>query len=251
MIDKARASILKDQKDLLSKQYSYEDEMSSLRNSVKQAQTSVGSTNTDTIKKTISNKENEYKTYVNMVKKRIEKVEDAIDKIIEGNKRRSEYYDAGKSQDELEIAEFEYKLAKARTKSDPKEIKELESKVKDAKKEAEEAQEELKASAERAKEKSAGNEPTNQKKRLSEKIREIEETIDSLDKEIKDLKIKKTQQNGKLDYQDKDSLESKVKSLKKAQEDLRKFKSGSKPKEKKEDTKKKVEKAIAKITQPK
>jgi chromosome segregation ATPase len=251
MIDKARASILKDQKDLLSKQYSYEDEMSSLRNSVKQAQTSVGSTNTDTIKKTISNKENEYKTYVNMVKKRIEKVEDAIDKIIEGNKRRSEYYDAGKSQDELEIAEFEYKLAKARSNSDPKEIKELESKVKDAKKEAEEAQEELKASAERAKEKSAGNEPTNQKKRLSEKIREIEETIDSLDKEIKDLKIKKTQQNGKLDYQDKDSLESKVKSLKKAQEDLRKFKSGSKPKEKKEDTKKKVEKAIAKITQPK
>jgi chromosome segregation ATPase len=222
MIDKAREMILKDQKDFLSKRYSHEDEIDSLRNSLK---SSTDSVNSERIKKTISNKENEYKTYVNMLEKRIEKTEDAISKMIEGNKRRSDYYDAGKSQDELILAEFEYKLAKARAKSDPKEIKELESKVKDAKKEAEEAQEELKASAEKAKEKSTGNESINRKKKFSEQIREVEETIDSLEKEIKDLKIKKTQQNGKLEYLDKNSLESKVKSLKKAKEDLKKFKS--------------------------
>jgi chromosome segregation ATPase len=219
MIDKARASILKDQKDLLSKQYSYEDEMSSLRNSVKQAQTSVGSTNTDTIKKTISNKENEYKTYVNMVKKRIEKVEDAIDKIIEGNKRRSEYYDAGKSQDELEIAEFEYKIAKARTKSDPKEIKELESKVEDAKKQAEDAKKEIEKAAKAAKankENKGGGSKKSQtgsgKGSLSSQIDKTEKLIKKVKDEIAVLKRKQIglEKKGKdLDKTDKMELESK------------------------------------------
>jgi hypothetical protein len=218
MIDKAREMILKDQKDLLSKKYTHEDEIDSLKASLKQAQEAKDTANVDKIGKTISNKENEYKTYVNMLRKRIEKTEDLASKIIKGNNRRSEYYDAGKSQDELIIVEFEYKLAKERAKSDPKEIKALEIKVKTAKEEAAEAQEELKKSAENQ-EKVAKEEKENKKSELSTDIDEIESAIEEYEKQIEELKIKKIKsKNKKLNPADQDRLESRVASLKKMQD---------------------------------
>ena len=230
MIDKAREMMLKDQKDLLSKKYSHEDEIDSLNSSLKQAQTSADSVNSDRIKKTIANKENEYKTYVNMVKKRIEKTEDTIYKIIEGNKRRSEYYDAGKSQDELTIAEFEYKLAKTRAGSDPKKIKELETKVKTAKEEAEEAQEELKASAEKQEKKEEGDK-LNKKSELSNNVDEIDSAIRRCEESITELEKKRADRpNKKLSPVDKESLESNkalLKKLKNRRKDVERAMKGS------------------------
>jgi chromosome segregation ATPase len=216
MIDKAREMMLKDQKDLLSKKYSHEDEIDSLRNSLK---VSADSVNSEKIKKTISNKENEYKTYVNMLGKRIEKTEDTLSKMVKDNKRRSEYYDAGKSQDELVISEFEYKLAKARAKTDPKEIKELESKVEDAKKQAEDAKKEIEKAAKAAKankENKGGGSKKSQtgsgKGSLSSQIDKTEKLIKKVKDEIAVLKRKQIglEKKGKdLDKTDKMELESK------------------------------------------
>lgn len=235
MIDKAREIVLKDQKDLLSKQYSHEDEIDSLNNQLKQFQESGDKVNSERIKKSISNKENEYRTYVNMVKKRIVKAEDTISDVIKGNKRRSEYYDAGKSQDELAIAEFEYKLVKSRTNSDPKEIKSLEIKVKDAKKEATEAQDELKRSSEEAA--AEDKLKDNEKPKYWERAKRIQDKIEELKLEIRNLKRKEEDQGGKLDYSDSNTLKGKKASLREAEEDLKKLKSGPKPREKKNDQK--------------
>lgn len=235
MIDKAREMMLKDQRDLLSKQYTNEDEIDSLNNQLKQFQESGDKVNLEKIKKTISNKENEYRTYVNMIKKRIDKTEDTISDMIKGNKRRSEYYDVGKSQDELAIAEFEYKLAKARSKADPKEIRALETKVKDAKKEAAEAQEELKRSSEEAA--AEDNLKGKGKPKYWEKAKEIEDKIEELKTDIRNLKRKKEDAGGKLSYSDSNSLKGKQSSLDKAKEDLKKLKYGLKPEGKKNDQK--------------
>lgn len=236
MIDKAREIVLKDQKDLLSKQYSHEDEIDSLNNQLKQLQESGDKVNSERIKKSISNKENEYRTYVNMVKKRIVKAEDTISDVIKGNKRRSEYYDAGKSQDELAIAEFEYKLAKSRSNSDPKEIKSLEIKVKDAKKEAEEAKKEAEESKKEieksakdkaAKDKAAKDKTAKENKEnnsgesgeesgegvLSRQIAKTEKAIKKVRDEIANLKYKQVglEKKGKeLDVEDQMELSSKI-----------------------------------------
>jgi hypothetical protein len=215
MIDKSREMILKDRKDLLSKKYSHEDEIESLNASLKKAQDDKDTANADKISKTIANKENEYKTYVNMINKRIEKTEDVAEKIIEGNKRKSEYYDAGVSQDELTIAEFEYKLAKSRSNVDPKEIKELETKIQTAKVESEKAQAELKASEEK-KAKEAEDKKEKVKSELSSQVDEIDSKIEELEKKIEELQVKRIQnKNKRLSPVDQDSLESNKASLKK------------------------------------
>jgi hypothetical protein len=220
MIDKAREMMMKDQKDLLSKEYAHADEIDSLKTQLKQLQVSGDSVNSDKIKKTISNKQNEYKTYVNMLKKRIEKTEETLSKMVGDNKRRSEYYDAGKSQDDLDIAEFEYKIAKARTKSDPKEVKELENKVKTAKEEALLAQEELKLSSEKY---SKGENSPKGKPRNWEKIKVIEDKMEELKLEIRDLKRKKEDKGGKLEYSDILTLKGKQDALARAKKDLEKI----------------------------
>jgi hypothetical protein len=215
MIDKSREMILKDRKDLLSKKYAHEDEIDSLNASLKQAQEAKDTANSDKISKTIANKENEYKTYVNMLNKRIEKTEDVAEKIIEGNKRKSEYYDAGVSQDELAIAEFEYKLAKSRSNVNPKEIKELENKIQTAKVESEKAQAELKASEEK-KAKESDDKKEKVKSELSSQIDEIDSKIEELEKKNEELQVKRIQsKNKKLSLVDQDSLDSNKASLKK------------------------------------
>lgn len=221
MIDKSREMILKDQKDLLTKQYAHEDEIDSLNNSLKQAQEAKDTANADKISKTIDNKKNEYKTYVNMLKKRIEKTEDVVSKIIKGNSRRSEYYDAEKSQDELTLVEFEYNLAKTRANSNPEEIKSLETRVKTAKQEAVQAQEELKKNAEK-KEKEDKDKEETKKSELSSKIEEIESAIEKYEKDITELEvIRANSKNKKLGLVDQDRLDSKKASLKKMKEKKR------------------------------
>lgn len=231
MIDKAREMNIKDQKDLLTKRYAHEDEIDSLYSSLKQAEKSKDSVNADRISKTIANKKNEYKTYVNMLNKRIEKTDETLSKMVQGNKRRSEYYDAGKSQDELTIAEFEYRLAKTRAGADPKKIKELETKVQTAKEEAAEAQEELKVSAE-AQTKKEEAEKLNKKSELSNNVDEIESAIARCEGEILELEKKKIDRpNKKLSPVEKESLESNkalLKKLKDRRKDVERAMKGSK-----------------------
>jgi uncharacterized protein YhaN len=220
MIDKARQSLVKDQKDLLTKKYAYEDEMESLNNSLDQANKAKDTPNADRISKSITNKENEYKTYVNMVKKRIDKVEDTISKMIQGNKRRSEYYDAGKSEDSLAIAEFEYGLAKSRTNSDPKVVSDLGNKVRAAKEEAVEAKEEFEKKAKKKEEQD--KEEEDERSDLSKQIEETESAIKEYDSRIRELETKRiNSKNKKLSDVDQDRLESAKSSLKRMRDKIK------------------------------
>jgi len=274
MIDKARAIILKDQKDLLKKKYSHEDEMGELEMKLKQA--SRDAATSSLIRKTITNKENEYKTYVKMLNTRIEKTEDTISKMIDGNKRRSEYYDVGKSQDDVTITEFEYKLAKARAKKNPEEIRELEERIREAKKEAEEAEKEMKEKAEKEKAEKAEKEKAEKEKAEKEKaekegknsetpgdesgeesfskqIENMEKSLKKVKGEIKALKQKqidleekgkKLSKEDQIDLETKNTQESK---LEKSLSDIKSASSGSMSKEEMEKLEKKSKETMAEI----
>jgi hypothetical protein len=245
MIDQSREILLKAKKELLIKRYAHEDEIESLNNNLKQAQDSGDDVNSATIKKTILNKENEYKAYVKMVNKGIQKSEDTLVKVIDGNRRRKEYCEAGQSEDELELAELEYKLAKERSESDPKKLKELEEDVRKRKQEAEEAKDRLKKEEEEAKakmekgkkEEESGISKKNLTPEGNKLIRDIQSLQDDLDKlevEISDLQHRKIDgtitQSGKMALAKKLELKKEYKT--KLRETEKKLRSNKKPEKK-------------------
>jgi chromosome segregation ATPase len=227
MIDQSREILLKAKKELLMKKYAHEDEMESLNNNLKQAQKTGNEATVATINKTILNKENEYKTYVKMVNKGIEKSEDTLVKVIEGNRRRKEYCEAGQSEDELELAELEYKLAKERSEADPKKIEELEDDIEKKRKEAEEARERLKKEEEEAKKKLKKNQtdsdidpavnnqnPTPATNKLIREVQDMQNKLNTVEQHIKDLEDKRDNEGRTLTSAEKMDLNSK-KNLKK------------------------------------
>ena len=181
MIDKVRTEVLKAEKELLAKRYAYEDEIDSLKTNLKEiSKTKDASANIAQAEKTISNKTNEYQTYTKMVKARIEKALNTLSDAIKGNKRRMEYWEAGKAEDELVLSEFEYSLAKQRASASPEELKTLEEEIRKAKKEAAEAQEKIKTSQE---------ESTESKKKAEEEgVKTLETPTPDFQKSLKSFK---------------------------------------------------------------
>ena len=147
MIDKVRSEVLKMEKESIQKKYAFEDEMDSLKNSIKELSKSKDEAGVERTKKTIDAKTKEYQTYGKMINMRIEKAISTIKDAIKGNKRRMEYWEAGKSQDELDLAEFEYRLAKQRANVNPEDLKDLEGEIKKAKEEAEKTKKQLEIDA--------------------------------------------------------------------------------------------------------
>lgn len=185
MIDKIRTEVLKAEKELLSKRYAFEDEIDALKSNLKElSKTKDASTNISKAERTIANKTNEYQTYTKMVKARIEKALKTLGDAIKGNKRRMEYWEAGKAEDELVLAEFEYSLAKQRASSSPEELKGIESEIKKAKEEVQKSQQELKDQAEKDK-----------KKEGSESI----EGVKTLDKPSSDYRQSLKNKKGRMD----------------------------------------------------
>jgi len=257
MIDQSREILLKAKKQLLTKRYAHEDEMESLNNSLKQAQDSGDDVNAATIKKTILNKENEYKAYVKMINKGIERSEDALVKVIDGNRRRKEYCEAGQAEDEAQLAELEYDLAKQRSEAlaDPKKLKELEEEAKKRKKEADEAKERLKKEEEEAKDKIKKEEEEKKKKKngqgggddadpeiptenltiqgnkLVRDIQAMQDKLDKLDVDIADLQHRRI--DGTITTADKMELAKKLELRKeyktKLRETEKKLRSNKKP----------------------
>jgi hypothetical protein len=224
MIDQSREILLKAKKELLMKKYAHEDEMESLNNNLKQAQKTGNEATVATINKTILNKENEYKTYLKMINKGIEKSEDTLVKVIEGNRRRKEYCEAGQSEDELELAELEYKLAKERSEADPKKIEELEDDIEKKRKEAEEAREKLKKEEEEAKKKLKKNQtdpdidpainnqnPTPATNKLIREVQDMQNKLNTVEQHIKDLEYKRDDEGRTLTSAEKMDLNSKIK----------------------------------------
>ena len=104
-------------------------------------------------RKKLELKSKEYESYKKMTETRIDKALETLKEAIKGNRRRNEYYQAGKAQDEVELAEFEYTLAKRRAasagsntslaKSLSDDLKKKEEEIKKLKEEAERRQQEI------------------------------------------------------------------------------------------------------------
>jgi hypothetical protein len=209
MIDKVRAEVLKLEKESLQKKYAFEDEIDALKNSIKELSKNKDDAGVDRVKKTIDAKTKEYQSYGKMIGLRIEKAISTIKDAIKGNKRRMEYWEAGKSQDELDLAEFEYRLAKQRTTSNPEELKSLEEEIKKAKDEAEKSKKKLEIDAKNQEEKEKEGSP-DYKKSLRTKKGRIE-AIAKLEHEIVDLQ--KELKNAKKEF-DKKEIQIKIDSVK-------------------------------------
>lgn len=191
MIDKIRTEVLKAEKELLSKRYAFEDEIASLKSNLRElSKTKDAAVNISKSERVISNKTNEYQTYVKMVKARIENALKTLSEAIKGNKRRMEYWEAGKAEDELVLSEFEYSLAKQRASSTPEELKGIEEEIQKAKEDVQKTQQELKDKTEASK-----------KKEGSENIQGVK----TLDKPSEDprqiLKTKKGRAEAISDYE--------------------------------------------------
>lgn len=180
IIDKVRTEVLKLEKEIITKRYAYQDEMESLTKDLKELSASGNEAAISKVQKTIELKKKEHDTYEKMTTTRIEKGLSTLRDAIKGNKRRKEYYDAGKAQDELELAEFEYSIAKRRASMGSQELKKLEDEIQKAKKEALEAQEAIKKSQ---------TESTESKKQAEEEgVKTLETATPDFQKSLKSFK---------------------------------------------------------------
>lgn len=225
MIDKVRAEVLKLEKESLQKKYAFEDEIDSLKNSIKEFSKNKDEAGVDRVSKTIDSKTKEYQSYGKMTNLRIEKAISTIKEAIKGNKRRMEYWEAGKSQDELDLAEFEYRLAKQRATSNPEDLKDLAEEIKRAKDEAEKSKKKLETDAknQEKKEKEGSSDYTESLKNKKGRI----EAIAKLDHEIIDLE--KELKSTKKDF-DKKQIQREIDKLKGTKEDIEELDKKSKGK---------------------
>lgn len=153
IIDKVRGEVLKLEKELVSKNYEYQDEIASLKGDLKDLSAEGNESSIAAIRKKLELKSKEYESYKKMTETRIDKALETLKEAIKGNRRRNEYYQAGKAQDEVELAEFEYTLAKRRAasagsntslaKSLSDDLKKKEEEIKKLKEEAERRQQEI------------------------------------------------------------------------------------------------------------
>ena len=225
MIDKVRAEVLKLEKESLQKKYAFEDEMDSLKNSIKELSKSKDEAGIERVNKTLDAKTKEHQSYGKMTNLRIEKAISTIKDAIKENKRRMEYWEAGKSQDELDLAEFEYKLAKQRATSNPEDLKSLEAEIKKAKEEAEKSKKKLETDA-KNQEKKEKEGSSDYRESLKNKKGRIE-AIAKLDHEIIDLE--KELKSTKKDF-DKKQIQREIDKLKGTKEDIEELDKKSKGK---------------------
>jgi hypothetical protein len=219
MIDKVRAEVLKLEKESIQKKYAFEDEIGSLKNSIKELAKNKDEAGIDRVSKTVDAKTKEYQSYGKMTNLRIEKAISTIKDAIKGNKRRMEYWEAGKSQDELNLAEFEYTVAKQRASSNPEDLKGLEEEIKKAKDEAEKTKKKLEDDAKNQKEKEEGKgkeDSSDYRESLKSKKGRIE-AIAKLDHEIIDLE--KEMKSTRKDF-DKKQIKREIDKLKGTKKDI-------------------------------
>jgi hypothetical protein len=136
--------------------------------------------------------------YIKAQKLKLAKSKDVAGKIVDGSQRRKEYLEAGYAEDEIAIAELEYKLASQRIE-DKLELGEYEARVKKAKEEADAKAAEMKDNAEKSAEKAKGSsesepedlslDPQEEKKKIAgRKYKDIITRKNELTKEIADIR---------------------------------------------------------------
>jgi len=136
MIDKARRVLIDHEIAKIEKRYSIEKEINRM-NASGAEKTSISNRREAKMRELeVFNKQQELK---------IKQAKDYIDDVIDGNQRRQDYFDVGRAEDLIGLAELEYKLAKTSANSNKLEL--LLNKVSKAKKKAATKLAALKASA--------------------------------------------------------------------------------------------------------
>ena len=206
IIDEARRVLLELEIDILEQKHQKKKEIEEIEDQISSLSRSDDKEKIRALLKDKESKFSEIESYIKSQGLKIKKTLDFIKKTIDGNERRKEYYEVGRAEDEIALAELEYKLAKE--KGDESNLKKYLDKVDsakaDAQKKAEDLGSEIKKDGEAGKEESSPEQlvldPEKEKKKIGgRKVRDVVKRKNELSREIIDLK---------------EEIESKLKSLK-------------------------------------
>lgn len=165
IIDEARKVLVELEIDLIEKKNDFEEAIDKIESQIDEIRTSGDKQKMSALMKDRENKMKEFENYQKTARLKIKKAQEVVKDVIDGNPRRRKYYEAGRADDEISIAELEYDMAKK--KADQSEIKKFEDKLQKAKKEAEEKANQLKAEMEiKGKSEKEKQEQTQQKIKL-------------------------------------------------------------------------------------
>jgi hypothetical protein len=135
IIDNIRKENLALRKQIIEKKYQMEEDLEDLLLKKSEVRKKSNQSALQSVDSQIDKKKQEFVTFKKTAEAKINKGLDLLEKTIEKNKRRKEYYETGLKEDELILAEFEYDLAK-RKSSDASEISKLKTKIQKVQKEA-------------------------------------------------------------------------------------------------------------------
>jgi hypothetical protein len=142
MIDKARKLLVDLEIDAIEKRANFEENIEKLESEIDGLSSINDKGKISSVERERDVKTKEFETFIKSHSLKIKKAKDFVSKVIDNNTRRREYYEAGRADDEIALAELEYKLA--RDKADDVDIKKFQDKINAKKKEAEEKAQNLK-----------------------------------------------------------------------------------------------------------
>ena len=198
MIDQARKIILDLELDIVEKKDEFERAIEKLDSQIDSLTKMGDKDKILSVEKERETKAREIEAYLKAQKLKIKKSKDVALKLVDGNSRRKEYLDAGYAEDEIAIAELEYKLAQERAEDQSK-LADYKEKVESARKEAEEKARDINNKTEKDNEKKEETKETSQedlsvdpekekRKIASRKGKDLIQRKNELEKEIADLR---------------------------------------------------------------
>ena len=194
MLDQARKIILDLELDLIERKNDFESDVEKIDLQIDELGKSEDSNKIVALGKEREAKAKEIESYIKAQKLKIKKSKDVAYKLVDGNSRRREYLMAGYAEDEIAIAELEYKLAKERS-DDSTVLKDYEEKIKSAKEYSDDKTSDLKSKIESKEmdheetEVAHNVDPQEEKKKISSrKGRDIIQRKNELEKEIADIR---------------------------------------------------------------
>lgn len=142
MIDKARKILVDLEIEAIEKRSDFKEMTEKLDSDIDELSSINDKEKINALIKDRDSKIKELESFIKSHDLKIKKAKDYINKVIDNNSRRRDYFEAARADDEITLAELEYKLAKNR--SDDSSIKKFEEKIREKKKEAEEKAQDLK-----------------------------------------------------------------------------------------------------------
>lgn len=193
MIDKARKLLVDLEIDIIEKKDAFEESVDKLDSEIDGLSSINDKEKITAATRDRDSKIKEFDSFLKSHALKIKKAKDYINKVIENNTRRKEYFEAARADDEIALAELEYKLAK--DKADDSNIKKFEEKIREKKKEAEEKARDLKDQMDKKSESEPDNsddlslDPAKEKRKIAgRKAKDIIERKKELEKDIADIR---------------------------------------------------------------